>query len=512
VFVDGVDRGEHAMLMEAKTAGGDFDVIVVGSGAGGSAATYKLVKAGLKVALVEKGRPLPTDGSTLDVQTVVFDGAFKAKEEWRDRAGRKLVPEEYFNLGGKTKWYGAALARFRPVEFAAEAGSEYRAWPIGYDDLAPYYDEIEDLLGVRAFECEPDLAAIIRRLRASAPQWRAEPLPMGLAAEIALDANEAAHFDGFASARRLKADGEVKLLARVADAQNLTVFLGRGVDTLLGAPGCPERTAGVRLTDGTELKAKAVVLAAGAMHSPRILERYLSTAGLTHVRGADAVGRHFKLHLLTAVIAIAPRRQRDLIRKTTLLLDDRVPHSSVQALGFDAELIAALVPRYVPRALARALGERAYGFFLQTEDGSHPDNRIRSAGSAAPYPVVDYDAARIPAARAEHRRLVRLFRRDLFKAGYVNFAEPIGLHGTAHACGTLAAGDDPRTSAVDGAGRFHGLKGLVVADGSILPRVSRVNPALTIYAWSLRVAERLAGRLGGEAEPSEAVAAAAVEG
>ena len=71
----------------------DFDVIVVGSGAGGSAATYRLVRAGLRVALVEKGGRLPRDGSTLDVQRVVHDGEFKSREEWRDRDGRALVPE-----------------------------------------------------------------------------------------------------------------------------------------------------------------------------------------------------------------------------------------------------------------------------------------------------------------------------------------------------------------------------------------------------------------------------------
>jgi choline dehydrogenase-like flavoprotein len=215
------------------------------------------------------------------------------------------------------------------------------------------------------------------------------------------------------------------------------------------------------------------------------------------------VGRNFKLHLLTAVLAVSPSRKTDLLRKTTLLLDDRTPHSSVQALGFDAELITTLIPRYVPRPFARAIGARAYGFFLQTEDGSHPDNRVRGAGPTREHPLVDYDAARIPAAAAEHRELVANLRRDLLRAGYVTFAQPIGLHGTAHALGTLVAGDDPRTSVVDAVGRVHGLEGLTVADGSVLPRSSRVNPALTIYAWALRAAERLAQRLAAatRAEP-----------
>jgi choline dehydrogenase-like flavoprotein len=267
------------------------------------------------------------------------------------------------------------------------------------------------------------------------------------------------------------------------------------VASFVEAPGEPRRVAGVRLEDGTQLAAREVVLAAGAMHSPRLLERYLRAARLESLPLADVVGRNLKLHLLTAVLAFGRRRKTDVLRKTMLLTDERMPHSSIQPLGFDGELIGTLLPRFVPRAVARALGERAYGFFLQTEDGSSPANRVRGAGSDRERPTVDYDARRTPAALAEHRTLVALFGRDLWRAGYPNVAQRIGLAGTAHACGTLVAGTDPNTSAVDGEGRVHGLEGLTVADGSVLPRVSSVNPALTIYAFALRAAERLAARL-----------------
>jgi choline dehydrogenase-like flavoprotein len=216
---------------------------------------------------------------------------------------------------------------------------------------------------------------------------------------------------------------------------------------------------------------------------------------------ARVCGGNFKLHLLTAVLAFSRTRKTDLLRKTMLLTDDRVPHSSVQPLGFDGELIGTLLPRFLPRAVASFLGARAYGFFLQTEDGSSLANRVRDAGSVHERPTVDYDARRAPAALAEHRKLVALFCRDLWRAGYPNAAQRIGLAGTAHACGTLVAGADPARAVVDADGRVHGLTGLTVADGSMLPRVSRVNPALTIYAWALRNADRLAMRLTATAEP-----------
>jgi choline dehydrogenase-like flavoprotein len=470
------------------------DVIVVGSGAGGSAATLGLVRAGRRVLLIERGEALPTDGSTLDVRKVVHEGAFKSKERWVDAAGRALEPEEHFNLGGKTKWYGAALARFGVDEFRPDPGRQYLGFPFGYDELAPYYDEVEALLGVRPFACEPDLERLVGRLR-GVSSWQTRSLPLGLAAEILQHRAEAAHFDGFASARGLKSDAESALLARVRNASNLRVLTGRAVDGLVGAAGDPQRIVGVRLADGTELRARETILAAGAMHSPRLLQRYLEAERLTQLPVARVAGRNFKLHLLTAVLAFAPRRQTDLLRKTTLLLDPRVPHSSVQPLGFDAELIASLIPRFVPRRVARSLGERAYGFFLQTEDGSSLANRVQATPAG---PLVDYDARRTPAALEEHARLVALFRRDLLRAGYPSVAQRIGLAGTAHACGTLVAGVDARNAAVDAEARVHGFRGLMVADGSVLPRVSRVNPALTIYAWGLRAARHLAERLARE--------------
>ncbi len=104
---------------------------------------------------------------------------------------------------------------------------------------------------------------------------------------------------------------------------------------------------------------------------------------------------------------------------------------------------------------------------------------------------MDYDTRRIAPARAEHRRLVRGFRNALLRAGCLGFSRTIPLSGTAHACGSLVAGHDPARSVVDAGGKVHGMDNLYVVDGSVLPRSSRVNPSLTIYAWSLRVSELL---------------------
>ena len=465
-----------------------FDTIIIGSGAGGAAAAYHLTLAGQRVLLLEKGPRLERSPRTLDPELVVQQGHFKSAEAWQDGQGRRIVPEEYFNLGGKTKWYGAALLRFADHEMLGDAAFDCSPWPVSAHEFAPYYAQAERLLGVRQFPCEADLARIIAGL-SRRPGWNAQPLPMGLAAEIADDAQEASHFDGFASARGLKADAEVALLDRLRDRPNLTIATGQTVVDLIAANGDARCVQGVRVADGTVYRADHVLLAAGALHSPRLLAHYLDTNGLANLPARAQVGRNLKLHLLTAMLALSTSRKHDRLRKTMVLLNDTLPHSSVQPLGFDSDLLASLVPKPVPRVLARLIGTHAYGFFLQTEDGSHPDNRVASATDGTP--ILDYDPRRSPVALREHERLIHCLRRDLLRAGHVSFVQRIGVTGTAHACGTLRAGDDASSSVVDAEGRVHGLRGLWVVDGSVLPRSSRVNPSLSIFAWALRVAARL---------------------
>jgi choline dehydrogenase-like flavoprotein len=474
-----------------------YDVIVIGSGAGGAAAVNHLVRAGLSVALIEKGLALPRDSRTLNVQQVVHEGRFKSSELWQDGRGRRFAPEEYFNLGGKTKWYGAALLRYAAGEMVADTGYQCPGWPIEQADLSGFYDNAERMLGVREFDCEPALARISDTLLRRSPGWRSEPLPLGLSERILSNPEEAAHFDGFASPLGLKSDAESAFLEPIRHLPNLELHTGVMATELIGRSGDSCAVEGVRLSDGRALRARSVILAAGALHSPRLLQSYLENTGLAlRLPCYDVVGRHLKMHLLTAMVAVSPRRIEDAIRKTRIFTHADLPHSSVQPLGFDGELIGTLIPKLVPRWLARQIGARSYGFFLQTEDGAHPDNRVRAAsGNSGGLPVLDYDASRTPAALAEHERLVRRFRVALLRTGLVAFSQRIGVAGTAHVSGTLTAGADPRTSVVDANGLVHGLRSLYVVDGSVLPRSSRVNPSLTIYAWSMRVAQRLSAEL-----------------
>lgn len=487
---------------KSKVTTGDtsmtHDAIIIGSGAGGCAAAFQLIQSGAKVLLLEKGERLPKDGSTLDVETVANRKRFIDDDPWVDRMGKVIVPQERSNLGGKTKWYGAALLRFAPHEFDADPAHQCLPWPIGYDDLEPYYEAAERLLGVRHFPIEPDFQRIANGLRSKDPSWKKQPLPVGLSPDILSFPQEAKHFDAFASPRGLKADGESRFLDRIANHPNLEVITGKHVVALRSSPGNATRVSEVECEDGTRYRAGSILLAAGALHSPRLLQDYFESHGLDRILSSyGQIGRNYKYHLLTAMLMLTTRTQTDVLRKTTVLTHDDLPHSSVQPLGWmDGELLAPELPGLVPRWAANFIGRRVYGFFLQTEDGSHPDNRVIARSGSKSLPCLDYDSARVGPALNEHRRLVRLLQQQLLRIGYVGLTKPIPITGTAHACGTLVTGNDPTKSVVDADGKVHGMENVYVVDGSVLPRSSKVNPALTIYAWALRVAGRL--NFGGE--------------
>jgi choline dehydrogenase-like flavoprotein len=107
---------------------------------------------------------------------------------------------------------------------------------------------------------------------------------------------------------------------------------------------------------------------------------------------------------------------------------------------------------------------------------------------------MDYSLDRIPHSVKEHHALVDAWIERLLAAGLVGFNKYMGMAGTAHALGSMVTGTDPARSVVDPHGKVHGMENLYVGDGSPLPRASRVNPSLTIYAWGLRLGAHLAGK------------------
>src|SRR5690348_10794618 len=129
------------------TAVDHYDVIVIGSGAGGGTLAHRLAPSGKRVLLLERGGYLPRERDNWDSTQVFLKGKYKPPEVWYDHNGDAFGPEVNYYVGGNTKFYGAALFRLRPEDFGEirHHGGISPAWPLTYEDFEPYYAEAERL-------------------------------------------------------------------------------------------------------------------------------------------------------------------------------------------------------------------------------------------------------------------------------------------------------------------------------------------------------------------------------
>ena len=127
-----------------------YDVIIIGTGAGGSTLAYALAPSGKQILLLERGGYLPREKDNWETHAVFTEAKYKAHESWRDKDGKEFHPGIHYYVGGNTKVYGAALLRFRKEDFGEirHHGGISPDWPIGYDDLEPYYTRAEHLYHV----------------------------------------------------------------------------------------------------------------------------------------------------------------------------------------------------------------------------------------------------------------------------------------------------------------------------------------------------------------------------
>src|SRR5205809_158168 len=127
-----------------------YDVIIIGTGAGGGTLAHKLAPTGKRILILERGDYIPRSKANWDPKTVNVDGFYNTKEVWRDKDNKPLHPHTNYAVGGNTKFYGAALFRLREQDFGEikHHGGTSPAWPITYDELEPYYSEAERIYHV----------------------------------------------------------------------------------------------------------------------------------------------------------------------------------------------------------------------------------------------------------------------------------------------------------------------------------------------------------------------------
>src|SRR5436190_12175089 len=124
-----------------------YDIIIIGTGAGGGTLAYALRDSGARVLLLERGDFLPQEPENWNPAAVFDQQRYKPKEVWQDAEGQPFHPGVHYYVGGNTKVYGAALPRLRCADFEVieHEGGISPAWPISYDDLEPYYARAEQI-------------------------------------------------------------------------------------------------------------------------------------------------------------------------------------------------------------------------------------------------------------------------------------------------------------------------------------------------------------------------------
>jgi choline dehydrogenase-like flavoprotein len=517
-----------------------FDVIIIGSGAGGGTLFHALAPTGKRILLLERGGYVPREKDNWSTRAVNLEGKYNTRERWRDRDGRELHPHTNYYVGGNTKFYGAALFRLRREDFGEikHWGGVSPAWPITYDELEPYYTRAEHLYQVRGERgidpTEPPASAPYLH-----PPVSHEPRIQQLSDDLGRLGLRPFHTplgimlnekDRRASAciRCDTCDGHPCLVAAKADAQvvcvdpalahpNATLLTGAYVTRLeTSASGRQVTRVVVERGGAVELySADVVVVSAGAINSAALL---LRSASGQHPRGlangSDVVGRHYMGHVNSVVMALS-RCPNPTVFQKTLALNDfyfgssewPYPMGHISFVGkLDADTLRAGAPALAPGWTLDLMARHSLDFWLTSEDLPDPDNRVtldRDGNVVLSYTPNNEEPHRRLTAKLQqlmkqqtacsvhgHECHEGLFARSLY------LGQRIPLAGVAHQNGTIRFGHDPQTSALDASCRAHEVDNLYVVDGSFFPSSAAVNPALTIMANALRVGDHLRARLG----------------
>lgn len=520
------------------SANNHYDVIIIGSGAGGGTLAYRLAPTGKRILLVERGGYVPREKDNWNPRAVNLEGKYQAKEVWYDREGRSLHPHTNYYVGGNTKFYGAALFRLRKEDFSEirHHGGKSPAWPISYDDLEPYYTEAERIYRVHgergsdptepvasqpypypAVSHEPRIAQLADHF--SAQGLRPFHTPLG----VMLDETNgrASHCircetcDGFPCLLQAKSDAQVCCVDPALAHPNVELLTGALARKLVTSTSGREVTKVVVDRNGAteEYSGDIVVVSCGAINSAALL---LRSANGTHpnglANGSDVVGRFYMGHVNSVLMALSLCPNPTVFQKTLSVndfyfgsMDWDYPMGHISFVGkLDGVTLKAGAPPIAPGWTLDKMARHSLDFWLTSEDLPDPENRVTL--NAKGEIVLSYR----PNNEEGHKRLIAklkhlmqqracpvhgrechqgLLSRSLF------LGQRIPLAGVAHQNGTARFGSDPKSSALDPNCKAWEVDNLYVVDGGFFPSSGAVNPALTIMANALRVGDHLKERL-----------------
>ncbi len=558
------DRGA---IIRYDQVAGHYDAVVVGSGAGAGVAAWALARSGRSVLLVERGeypdaaylardhlRNARTDSgldhrtlrsSAENPRTLLVGPDAVVVPPWDPRYGSNAD-----TYGGGTRVYGAQAWRFMPEDFAMAGkygtpdGSALADWPIGYDDIEPFYTQAEYEIGVcgsaephtgstrrsRPYPMEPlPLTAPGRRLLAGARAIGMSTTPVPLAVNSVPYDGRAACAEcrqcvGFACPVEAKNGAHNTVLARAAATGNLSVLLGTRAERIV--TDVAGRVTGVRLVGDVggsrrrlSVGAGDVVVAAGAVESARLL---LASGSVREPDGLgnnlDQVGRHLQGHLYGGAIGIFDDVVNDLVGPG--------PSISTHDFRHDNDGLAGggmIANEFVPTPVSVFGYLRQAGLIglhgLSAKEGMRhlmprmqrvvgPVQEMTSADSRVRLDPSVTDSLGIPVARLSGRlhpndiavqRLLGERAADWLRAAgatttVVNGPPANGVPSSGqHQAGTCRMGTDPASSVTDPDGRVWGHPNLRVVDGSLHVTNGGVNPVLTIFANAFRIMHNWVG-------------------
>lgn len=508
-----------------------YDVIIIGTGPGGGTLAHKLAPSGKKILLLERGDYLPREKDNWSSKTVFIDNKYKAKETWKDKDGNTFHPGIHYNVGGNSKVYGAALLRMRAEDFGElkHHGGISPEWPISYDDLESYYTQAEHLYhvhGIRGEDpTEPKASAPYKypalthepRIQELHDDWqRCGYKPFHLPVGVMLNKEHkeqsacirCSTCDGFPCLVNAKADSQVVCVDPALKYPNVSLVTGALVTRLETDASGQEVTAvhvernGIKKT----YQGSLVVVSAGAINSAALL---LKSANDRHPNGlansSDLVGRNYMCHNNSAMLAISKRPNPTVFQKTIGLNDFYFPSAEwdypmghISMIGKqDLESLRAGAPAFAPDKALDAMAKHSLDFWMTSEDLPDPNNRVlvgKDGTITLAYTENNLDAHRRLAAKLKSM-LNHIGCEDHLIPQHLYFGKKIPIAGTAHQCGTVRFGHDPKTSVLDVNCKAHGLDNLYVVDASFFVSSSAVNPSLTIIANALRVGDHLLERL-----------------
>lgn len=504
-----------------------YNVIIIGSGAGGGTLAHALAPTGKQILIIERGDYLPREKENWDPAAVFVANRYTTTEEWEDLSGQRFRPGTHYYVGGNTKFYGGALLRLREADFGTihHEGGLSPAWPISYADLKPYYSKAEKLYSVHGQRGE-DPTEPPEEMPYSEPPISHEPHiqeifdalkriglhPFHLPEAIRLNEKvpeksqciRCDTCDGFPCLVDAKADAHTTCVTPALAYPNVALLTkAKALKLVTDAKGHNVTSVEVEREGQTETyTADLFIVSCGAINSAALLLRSASDLfpnGLANRSGM--VGRHYMCHNNSAVISISTSPNPAKFTKTIGINDFYFqgpdwpyPLGHIQSLGkVKKEMLEGDAPMLTPGVALEYLADHAVGWWITTEDLPHLENRVTLNKQG------DIVLSYTPNNTKAHQRLLLELKKILRQIddpqqifpSSVYFSKKIPLAGVGHQVGTCCFGYDPKTSVLDTDCRAHDLDNLYVVDGSFFPSSSSVNPSLTIIANALRVADIL---------------------